>query len=198
MKFVVVALLLVSAGLGLTGCTPIGIVVGGAAAAGVVAAEERSVSDAVKDSGIKISITEGLLSESEALFVDVTTNTVEGRVMVTGQVKTTAQRERVSEIIWSIDGVKEVLNELQIGDQGSFTSSTEDTWISTKLKARLLQDVTIKHVNYSVDTVNRVVYLMGIAQDVSELERVYLHARDISGVRKIINHVVMKDSRPQG
>ncbi|MEP4189452.1 MAG: BON domain-containing protein, partial [Sneathiella sp.] len=94
-----------------------------------------------------------------------------------------------------VKGVKTVLNELQVSNKETLSSTAGDSWITTKLKTRLLQDLDVKHVNYAIDTVNRVVYLFGIAQDQAELERVYLHARDISGVRKIINHVVLKESR---
>lgn len=189
---IIVVIGAISAGL-LSGCTPVGIAIGGAAAAGVVIAEERSVGDAIDDAGIKLDIVDKLFKESESLFIDVSTTIIEGRVLVTGHVATDAVRQKVIEIIWSNRKVKAVLNELQIPDNSSFSSSTEDTWITTKLKTRLLQDVSIRQINYSVDTVNRIVYLMGIAQDQSELDRVYLQARDISGVRKIISHVVMKD-----
>ena len=178
----------------LSSCTPVGIAIGGAAAAGVVIAEERSVADAVEDGEIKISIVDALLKESESLFVDVSTTVIEGRVLVTGEVPDAKDRERVAELIWPIDGVLDVINELQVDDQNTFTNATEDSWITAKLKSRILRDTSIKHINYSIDTVNRVVYLFGIGQDASEIERVYLHARDISGVRKIISHVITKDS----
>ncbi len=178
----------------LSSCTPVGIAVGGAAAAGIVIAEERSVADAVEDGQIKLSIVDALFKESESLFVDVSTTVIEGRVLVTGEVPDVKDRERVAELIWPIEGVREVINELQVDDKNTLTNATEDSWITAKLKARILQDTSIKHINYSIDTVNRVVYLFGIGQDASEIERVYLHARDISGVRKIISHVITKDS----
>ncbi|MBL4666428.1 MAG: BON domain-containing protein [Sneathiella sp.] len=195
MKLFLVLSMAAMAAVSLSGCTPVGLVVGGAAAAGVVVAEERSISDAVEDAGIKINIMNGLFKKSETLFVDVSTIVIEGRVLVTGVVRDVDHRDAVAAIIWKTDGVEEVLNELQISNQSNIPSSAEDSWVSAKLKARLLQDISIKHVNYSMDTVNRVVYLMGIAQNPAELERVYLHARDVDGVRKIISHVVMKDSR---
>ena len=194
MKFVVVlvsGLMMLGS---LSSCTPIGIAVGGAAAAGVVIAEERSVSDAVEDGQIKLSIIDALLQESESLFTEVSTTVIEGRILVTGEVSDVKDRERVSELIWPIDGVRDVINELQVDDKNTFTNATEDSWITTKLKARILQDTSIKHINYAIDTVNRVVYLFGIGQDASEIDRVFLHARDISGVRKIISHVITKDS----
>ncbi len=177
------------------GCTPVGLAVGGAATAGVVIAEERSVEDAARDAKIKLAILDVLLKESESLFTDVSTSVIEGRVLVTGEVPSEESRITATRLIWSVTGVKAVLNELQVSDRETLSSSAGDSWISAKLRARILQDLDIKHVNYSIDTVNRVVYLFGIAQNQAELDRVYLHTRDISGVRKIISHVVMKDSR---
>lgn len=192
------ALVIVFGGLSallLGGCTPVGIVIGGAAAAGVVIAEERSVEDAVEDAGIKLDIANKLLQASEPLFVDISTIIIEGRVLVMGEVSSEADKQRVMEIIWSNASVKAVLNEIYIRDEANTASKTEDGWISAKLKTRLVQDLSIKHINYSVDTVNRVVYLMGIAQNKGELHRVKLHARDISGVQRIISHVILKTDK---
>ena len=54
-------------------------------------------------------------------------------------------------------------------------------------------DPEVFDINYSVETVNGVIYLMGIAQSKVELERVTDHARELAGVRRIISHVRMKD-----
>ncbi len=180
---------------GLTGCTPTGAIVGGVAAAGVTIAEERSVESVIDDANIKITILNALLKESESLFADVSTTVIEGRVLVTGEVPTDKDRDTANTLISSVAGVEVVLKELQVSDEETISSSASDAWISAKLKTRMLQDLEIKQVNYSIDTVNRVVYVIGIAQDQAEADRVYLHARDISGVRKIVSHVVLKDSR---
>lgn len=195
MKLFTVLGLGVMAALALSSCTPVGIVIGGAAMAGVTIVEERSVKDAVNDANLKINILNALFEEDEDLFVDVSTTVIEGRVMVTGEVPSDKDRETATTVIWSIDGVKTVLNELQVSHSETLSSTAGDAWITAKLKAGLIQDLDIKHVNYSIDTVNDVVYLMGIAQDQAEIERVYLHAKEISGVRKIISHVVLKDNR---
>ena len=167
----------------------------GVATAGVTIAEERSFEDTVNDASIKLKILKALLDKDETLFADVSTIVMEGRVLVTGEVPNDADRSIATSIVWSVSGVKEVLNELQVSDKNTLASSSGDSWISAKLRARLVQDLDIKHVNYTVDTVNKIVYVMGIAQNQSELDRVVLHARDISGVRKIISHAVMKKNR---
>jgi osmotically-inducible protein OsmY len=192
MKWVLVSVVVAFSAISLGGCTPVGIIIGGAAAAGAVVAEERSVEDAIEDTGIKLDIAHKLLQDNETLFVDVSTIVFEGRVLMMGEVKSEEDRQRAIEIAWSNSAVKAVLNELKIRNDEKPASKTTDNWIATKLKTRLIQDLSIKHINYSVDTTNRVIYLMGIAQNQAELERVKLHARDISGVDGIISHVILK------
>ncbi len=192
MKCVLVCVVVAFSAITLGGCTPVGIMIGGAAAAGAVVAEERSVEDAIEDTGIKLDIAHKLFQDSETLFVDVSTIVFEGRVLMMGEVKSGEDRQRAIEIAWSNSAVKAVLNELKIRNEEKPASKTTDNWIATKLKTRLIQDLSIKHINYSVDATNRVVYLMGIAQNQAELERVKLHARDISGVNGIISHVILK------
>lgn len=109
-----------------------------------------------------------------------------------GEVAREEDRQKALEIAWSNPEVKAVLNEIKIRDENKPASKTSDAWITAKLKTRLVQDLSIKHINYSVDTVNRVIYLMGIAQNQAELNRVKLHARDISGVDGVISHVILK------
>ncbi|WP_025897603.1 BON domain-containing protein [Sneathiella glossodoripedis] len=192
MKWVLVLFVGAISAFSLGGCTPVGIAVGGAAAAGVVVAEERSVEDAFKDTGIKLDIANKLFQESETLFVDISTIVFEARVLMMGEVAREEDRQKALEIAWSNPEVKAVLNEIKIRDENKPASKTSDAWITAKLKTRLVQDLSIKHINYSVDTVNRVIYLMGIAQNQAELNRVKLHARDISGVDGVISHVILK------
>jgi len=67
-----------------------------------------------------------------------------------------------------------------------------DTSITTKLRARLTGDSNVSGINYSIETVDGVVYLMGTARDRAELDRVLAHARDISGVRNVVSYVEVK------
>ena len=62
-----------------------------------------------------------------------------------------------------------------------------------QLKAKLLIDKDVSAVNYSVDAVRGIVYLMGIAQSQDELDRVIGYARNIRYVQKVVNHVLLKD-----
>jgi osmotically-inducible protein OsmY len=93
--------------------------------------------------------------------------------------------------------VKEVIDEMTVGDTRSFSESTDDTVISTKLRAQITGDNKIVSINYSIETFRGTVYLMGIAQDQAELDRVMAHARDVSGVRNVVSNVQIKSAAAQ-
>ena len=89
------------------------------------------------------------------------------------------------------------VNMVAAGESG--WDQANDLWIQNKLKARLLTDGEVKNINYIIDVTDSVVYLLGIAQSSTELDRVIAHARDVSGVKRVISHVRLKtDPRRNG
>lgn len=184
-----VALLGLASALG--GCTS--AVIGGGAAAGVAAAQERSVGNAIDDTTIAAEIAAKLLDDSFSLFRNVDLEVLEGRVLLTGKVPKTEDRLRAEEIAWKVDGVKEVANAIQVTTEGGIASYARDVRISNELRLKMLGDSKILGINYAIETVNGTVYLIGIAQSEDELNRVIQHARSIEGVKKVESYVRLKD-----
>jgi osmotically-inducible protein OsmY len=113
--------------------------------------------------------------------------------MLTGILDSDAAREEAERLTWTVPGVKEVINEIQVGPGRSVGEYARDKRIGTELRAQLIGDGRIDDVNYNTVTVKGVVYLLGIAQDETELDRVLQHVRTITGVRDVVSHVVLKD-----
>ncbi len=185
------AVLCLAAPLGLAACSPAGVAVGAGATVGVAAFQERGLGGAVEDSRIRIQINDLWLKEDEILYRKAGLQVQNGRVLVTGVMPSTEMRAKAIELAWQADGVKEVINEVQVGD-GSFGDYTQDTWISTQLKADLLLDAEVSSINYSIQTVRGTVYIIGIAQSDQELRRVLNHARGLANVRKVVSYVQVK------
>ena len=185
------ALLTVMA-LSLPACTS-GPVVGSFATAGVAVAQERSAGNAVDDSVITFTINERLLHYHVDLFQAVGVEVYEGRVLLTGSVPEPDDRIEAVRIAWMANGVTEVLNEIQVTDRGGLADYARDTWVTTQLRSKLLLDKDVRAINFNVETVNGVVYHIGIAQDQAELERVTNHARTITNVVKVVSHARLKD-----
>jgi len=186
-----IALGLVLLGGVLGGC--VSAVVGGAAATGVAVAQERSVGAAIDDATIKVYINGRLFDHSEVLFSGVAVDAVEGRVLLTGDVPTAEDRIEATRIAWLAPGVTEVLNEIEVADRGGVIAYFKDVRISNQLRLALLRDGDILSINYSIETNNAVIYVMGIAQDQNELDRVLNHARNIAGVERVVNYALLKD-----
>lgn len=190
-RTIFVPALLVAAGLALGGCG--GVIVGGAATVGVAAAQERSIGGAVDDASIEFRIKDNLLEKSDRLFTRVSVDSVEGRVLLSGSVDNPDDRVEVARLAWQIEGVKEVFNEVEVRDRAGLVDYFKDVRIANELRFKLLSDKDISALNYSVETVNGVVYLMGIAQSQAELEKVTAHASNIKGVTRVVSYVVLKD-----
>ena len=189
-----VALVLLLAGsLSLSGCAE--LLIGAAATTGVAIAEERSVGDAVDDLTIRAELNHLFFHDDVELFGDVSFSVIEGRVLLKGSVPTPDDRIRALRLAWQAAGVREVINELQVADDSGILDYARDTWISAQLKGKLLVDGDVLSINYSVETVDGTVYLLGIAQDEAELARVTEHARSIEDVKRVVSHVVLKDDR---
>lgn len=177
-------------GLLLQGC--VGAVVGAGATAGTAAMEERGISGAVDDTELRLRINALFSSKDERLWRKIGLQVYAGRVLLTGRADTAHMRAEAVRLVWQAKGVKEVINELQIAESGGASGFARDTWISTQLKSRLLFDKRILSINYSVETVNHTVYLIGLAQSREELSLVTNHARTLDYVKKVVNYVKIK------
>ncbi len=186
-----VLLLAAALSLALDGCAP--VVVGAGAAAGVVAVQERGFQGAIRDTETRIEINNLWLKESASLYGKINLQVQEGRVLLTGNVPDPMTRLSAVRLAWQATGVAEVINEIEVRDTSSLMDTARDEWISAELKGRLLVDRAIVSINYSIDTVNQTVYLIGVAQSQAELDRAIAHAKDIPYVRRVVDYVRLKD-----
>jgi len=181
----------------LSGCIPL-LVAGGTETAAVVA-QERSVGNAIDDAGIVLQIkTRFANKDYKDLLANVEVKSVEGRVLLTGNVNKPESQIEAVRLTWQVEGVKEVINEIQISDQAGIWNYTRDVWISTQVRSRMIFERGVRSINYSVITVNQVVYLMGIAQDQTELDKVTHIASTTSYVQRVVSYVKLKDDPRRG
>lgn len=181
----------------LSGCIP-ALVAGGTESA-VVVAQERSVGGAIDDTGILLQIKNKFAKQDyKDLLANVEVKSVEGRVLLTGNVDKPESQIEAVKLAWQVDGVKEVINEIQINDQAGVWNYTRDVWISTQIRSRLLFEKGVRSINYSIITVNQVVYLMGIAQDQTELDKATKIASTTNYVQRVVSYVRLKDDPRRG
>ena len=179
----------------LQGCSPTGTVLGAGARTGLALAEDRPVEEIWGDTLLKVTINKKLLETSfSETFWSLNTTIFEGRVLVTGNVKNTTLRDQVSQIVWGVKGVREVLNEIEIQETNNVTQIARDKFIQTSLQARMLGDKIVSDINYKMIAHNNVLYIIGIAQSQTELEKVVAHARAIRYVKRFVNYIWLADN----
>ncbi len=174
------------------GCSPANLVMSAGAWVGAAAVEERGVGGYASDTMLKLRIHDMLGQRRFSYLTDVNVAVSENRVMLTGTVPTTDARNEVVGLVRPLPEVRQLYDELQITSGSNFRDTTRDMMISTKLRTRIFGDNRIADVNYDITTVNGTVYLLGIAQNAAEIDRVVAYVRDISGVRAVVNHVMVK------
>lgn len=183
------SLLLLASVLILPGCSLTGVAVGAGASAGIAASQEGGLSRAASDARIQIEINDLWFRYSVEAFrkLDLTINN--GRVLVTGVVQNPEHRVEAIRLAWQPRGVEQVINEVRVAESEGLVGFAKDTWITTRLRTALTFDSEILSINYSIDTVQGTVYLMGFAQNQAELNRVIETARTINGVNGVVSYV---------
>ncbi len=174
-------------------CSPVGVVASGGATTMVVAEGERSIGTVVDDTTIKINIAAKFLNAGNNLFVDVNTTVLESRVLLTGLIDNQEARIEAVRLVWEVDGVSEVINEIQIGDRSTIKDYANDLWINTQVKGVAAKTIGLRSVAYNFETINGKVYIAGITSKPDQLNKLIESLKTIKGVKEIINYVIVKE-----
>ena len=177
----------------LSSCVPAAI--GGVVGIGKSVYQDKTVGEEISDQTVWAKIRTSLMKNNiDNLVGDVNVKVHEGRVLLTGTVKHREDIIKIIRICWEQDGVKEVINELKVEDEssGGLKQYAQDTWITARLKSRMLFNKDIKSINYNVITINGTVYLIGLARSQEELGAVTDLSSHIGGVKEVISYVRVK------
>ena len=178
----------------LSGCA--GAVIGVGTAAVAATSTEKGFSTSVLDGLIFTKIQDKFLQADSSLStaLDVTVN--DGAVLLTGKVKTPEEKILATRLSWEVRGVREVVNEVQVTDKSSLKDIAKDVAAGAQLRAKLIGDSKISSLNFSIDIVNGIVYLSGVARDTEEMNRVVSHARELKFAKQVVNYIsLLSDQR---
>lgn len=185
----IVNLFLIIFGMLVSGCAP--AMFTGFATSTYTIAKDQSINQSVNDLRIATAIKARLIKN--ALYSRVNVEVSNGRVLFVGKVRKETDIATVLNIAWEQSGVKEVINELEADPYTNtgFAEYSQDTWITTTIKSKLLTDKDIKSVNYIILTVDGAVYILGQARSERELKKVAIIAAGINGVKKVVDHSII-------
>ena len=159
----------------------------------VIAEGDRSLGTVIDDTTIKINIAQKFLNSENNLFLSIEIKVIEGRVLLTGIVDNQELRINAIQRAWEVNGVKEVINEIQIGDKTTLKEYANDLWINTQIKALAAKNIGLRVLSYNFETIRGKVYIAGITSRPEQLDIVIQSARKVKGVKEIVNYVLIKE-----
>ena len=175
------------------GCSPIGILGGAGTSTMVIAESDRSLGTVIDDATIKLNVSAKFLSSDNNLFINIDTNIIEGRVLLTGLVDKQETRIEAVKKVWEVEGVKEVINEIEVGDKTTAKEYANDLWISAQIRALAAKDIGLRSLSYNFETIKGKVYVAGITSRPEQLETLINIIKGVKGVKEIVNYVIVKE-----
>ena len=112
---------------------------------------------------------------------------------LTGLVDTQEIRIEAVKKVWEVEGVAEVINEIEIGNRESLKEYANDVWINTQLKAVALKTIGLRAMSYNFETIKGKVYIAGLTSKPEQLESLIDAVKSIKGVKEIVNYVIIKE-----
>ena len=174
-------------------CSPATVVASGGATTMVVAEGDRSLGTVVDDATIKINIAAKFLNAGNNMFVDINTTVLEGRVLLTGLIENQEARIDAVRLVWEVEGVQEVINEIQLGNRATIKDYANDLWINTQAKGVAAKTIGLRSVAFNFETIQGKIYVAGITSRPEQLEEMLSALKTIKGVKEIINYVILKE-----
>lgn len=152
--------------------------------------EDRSLQTLHDDAAITLDINEALIGKQYSdLFAELSTDVYERVVMLTGTVKFAKNKQRATDLVRDVKGVKRIINELQVTSDYGPGAAANDLWIETKLKVKLLGTKGVRSINYRWRSVNGIVYVIGAGRSQKEINTLLNVIRTTNRVNKVVNHV---------
>ena len=167
---------------GLSACAP--LIIGGAVVGGVMAVDRRTAGTQVEDEGIELRVA-NRIRETLGDRAHVNATSYNRQVLVTGEVRSAQDRQTVEQIVSSTENVRSVVNDLAVMPATPMSQRSNDTFITGKVRASLVDAQDISANSFKVVTERSIVYLMGRVSQ-REANRATDIARGVTGVSKVV------------
>ena len=165
----------------LQGCFPLAVT--GMGTAALMATDRRTTGTYIEDEGIEWKVIARLREDSRGAHVNATS--YNRRVLLTGEAPTEEEKKRIEDVVKSIPNVREVTNEIAVGQVATLTSRGNDALITSNVKARMVNAARFSPTHVKVLTENGVVYLLGLVSR-EEAEAAAEVARTTQGAKSVV------------
>ena len=148
--------------------------------------DPRTVGMQIDDTIMQKSLIARLTLAEKKYFISIQAEVLDGRIFITGKVNEPEEKIKITKMAWETKGVRSVKNAIEIKGQSNFKSTAKDILITSQLRTAMMISKRIKSSNYTLETIDKKIYIFGIAIDESEKKEVIKEAEKIYDVKEII------------
>ena len=153
--------------------------------------DPRTIGMQIDDTIMQKNLSARLALTEKKYFLKVDTEVRDGNIFITGKVDEPEEKIKITKIAWETKGVRSVKNAITIKGQTSFKGTAKDILITSQLRSALIFNKKTKARNYTLETINKKIYIFGIAMDEEEKKEVINEANKIYDVEKVIPSIYL-------
>ena len=147
--------------------------------------DPRTIGMQIDDTIMQKNLTTRLALKDKKYFLSVQNEVIDGRIFLSGKVDKPEEKIQITKMAWETKGVRSVKNAITIKGQSNFKSTAKDILITSQLRSALIFNKKTKSRNYTLETINKNIYIFGIAMDSDEKKEVLSEANKIFDVKNI-------------
>ena len=153
--------------------------------------DPRTIGMQIDDTIMQKNLSARLALADKKYFLSIQSEVLDGRIFLSGKVDEPEEKIKITKMAWETNGVRAVKNTITIKGQSNFKSTAKDILITSQLRTALIFNKKTKARNYTLETVNKNIYIFGIAMDAEEKKEVINEANKIYDVEEIIPSIYL-------
>ena len=153
--------------------------------------DPRTIGMQIDDTIMQKNLNARLALADKKYFISIQSEVLDGRIFLSGKVDEPEEKIKITKMAWETKGVRSVKNAITIKGQSNFKSTAKDILITSQLRTALIFNKKTKARNYTLETVNKNIYIFGIAMDAEEKKEVINEANKIYDVKEVIPSIYL-------
>ena len=153
--------------------------------------DPRTIGMQIDDTLMQKNLLARLSLSEKKYFLKIQVEVLDGRIFLSGKVDEPEEKIKITKLAWETKGVREVKNAITIKGNSNFKQTAKDILITSQLRTALIFNKKTKARNYTLETINKKIYIFGIAMDNEEKKEVLLEAEKIYDVEEVIPSIYL-------
>ena len=153
--------------------------------------DPRTIGMQIDDTIMQKNLSARLALAEKKYFLTIQSEVRDGNIFLSGKVEEPEEKIKITKMAWETKGVRSVKNAITIKGQSNFKSTAKDILITSQLRSALIFNKKTKARNYTLETINKTIYIFGIAMDQEEKKEVINEANKIYDVEKVIPSIYL-------